>query len=767
MRARTVLILLCAVLVAANARIARAELEPEEVRSAIDRGVEYLKNEQGRNGNWPDYGGFAGGVSALCTLALINSGVPIDDEKLQKALSYLRGLKPDKTYSVALQLMALAAAEPKKDLLILRRNAKVLEDTQIKGGPNAGAWSYPGTGGDNSNSQFALLGLHEAERVGVPVSPKTWRLALDYWTKSQNPDGSWGYTPGDGGAGSMTCAGIASVIIASDALSKGDAEYSGGRVKCCGEQLPNEAVDRGLEWLARNFTVNRNPATGGRQSWVLYYLYGVERTGRMTARRFIGDHDWYREGAEKLVRDQVRFANFWKGAGLAEDNPHVGTSLALLFLAKGRRPVLVAKLKHGPEDDWNRHRSDLANLTRYVESKWKRDLTWQVIDPKAASVEDLLQSPVLFISGRLAPQFTDEQKKRLRDYVDRGGFLFAEACCEGELFEQGFRQLMTEIFPEAEYKLRLLPPEHPIWRAEEPVDPEYVRPLWGIDIGCRTSVVLCTGDISCFWELGRAGRETHFPPEVQREIGAAQAIGINVLAYATNREVKFKEETFEVAVDEGPRDNFERGKLYVAKLKHLGGCNAAPTALGNLLRLAGEKKKIRVSTEPRETALTEAQLFNYHLVFMHGRQAFRFTDRERKQLRTYLQNGGMLFVDAICSSPEFAAAFRREMQAVLPDQPLERIPPNDALFSSEYGGDDLSLVSRRQPQGGDGPLKANLRQGEPFLEGIKLGDRYAVIFSPYDVSCALENHESLECEGYIRQDAARIGLNVIMYSLHQ
>ena len=69
--------------------------------------------------------------------------------------------------------------------------------------------------------------------------------------------------------------------------------------------------------------------------------------------------------------------------------------------------MLVAKLKHGPADDWNHHRSDLANLTRYVETQWKRDLTWQVIDPAAASVDDLLQAPVLFLSGSEAPQFTD------------------------------------------------------------------------------------------------------------------------------------------------------------------------------------------------------------------------------------------------------------------------------------------------------------------------------------------------------------------------
>jgi hypothetical protein len=58
-----------------------------------------------------------------------------------------------------------------------------------------------------------------------------------------------------------------------------------------------------------------------------------------------------------------------------------------------------------------------------------------------------------------------------------------------------------------------------------------------------------------------------------------------------------------------------------------------------------------------------------------------------------------------------------------------------------------------------------LRKVSPELEGIKIGDRYGVIFSRYDVSCALEKHDSLECQGYVREDAARIGMNVVLYSL--
>jgi hypothetical protein len=776
---RNALVLVAAAAILASPWPARADITPDQVRNSIDRAVAYLKRQQNNNGTWTDQAAYPGGITALCTLALVNAGVGPDDEKVQKALQYLRGQIPTQTYVVSLQTMVFCAAEPKKDLLLIQRNVKWLEETQIASGDRKGAWAYPsgpagGGGGDPSNSQFACMALYEAERAGVKVKEKTWRLALGYWQQLQNSDGSWSYGKGVAGTGSMTCAGITSLIIASGQLGSGDAEVVGGQVRCCGEQKDDHRVQEGIDWLARNFSVHNNPSGVGLRamqgSWLLYYLYGVERTGRMSARRFIGQHDWYREGSEMLVRTQDNLSGFWKGTGTQEANPHVGTSFALLFLAKGRRPVLVAKLKHGPPDDWNHHRNDLANLTSYVEKRWERDLTWQVIDPAAASVEDLLQAPVLYFNGSEAPHFSEDQVKHLRDYVDRGGFLFADACCGGGDFDEGFRKLMRQVFPEQEYKLRLLPPEHPIWRAEETVDPQFVRPLWGIDIGCRTSVVFCPDDLSCYWELARPSRRQPLPEKVAAEVNAMCSIGINVMAYATNRELKYKFEAFTTAADQSPQDNFDRGKLYAARLLHPGGCNAAPGALTNLLRVAGEKLKLRVDTQPRELSIVDPKLLHYHIVFMHGRHNFRLTPQERKALRTYLERGGMLVADSICSSREFTEAFAREMGAIFPDERLERIPPNHPLFSTAFGGDDLSTVSRREPQrggGGNGPLESQVRPGEPYLEGIKLADRYAVIFSPYDLSCALENHESLECEGYTRVDAARIGLNILLYSFHQ
>ena len=156
------------------------------------------------------------------------------------------------------------------------------------------------------------------------------------------------------------------------------------------------------------------------------------------------------------------------------------------------------------------------------------------------------------------------------------------------------------------------------------------------------------------------------------------------------------------------------------------------------------------------------------MVFMHGRNAFRLTDAERKQLKLYVERGGLVFANSICASKAFTESFRREMQAIFPDTPLQPIPKSDPLLTTAFNGFDLSSVTYRdpQPQTGNQPLKPLERKGPPELEGVKIGNRYGVVFSPLDLSCALEKQDTLECRGYVREDAARIGMNVVLYSLH-
>ena len=760
---------------------------PTDIQTAVEKARDYLITQQREDGSWEAMRSADKrvGATALVMLALANAGVPAEQPAMRRALTWIRQQEPDETYSVALQTMILSMLAPEADRAILERNVEWLERAQVKQGPGSGSWTYGqsnGVGmGDNSNSQFAVLGLHEASRAGVPVGDDTWVRAQQYWVACHNGDGSWGYTLGNaGGSGSMTCAGIASVWITSEHIGTPDARAVRDSVACCGGGSTPRVLEKGLNWLGRRFSVVQNPGTGG-ETWLYYYLYGLERVGRFTARRYIGDHDWYLEGAKMFTATQDRLSGKFV-ANRIEDSI-VATSFALLFLAKGRRPVIVAKSSHAPAADWNRHGHDIAHLVDYVETRWKKDypagLSWHVLDTPTAGQADLQQAPVFWISGKSDFDLGHDAGRRLRTYIDNGGFVFAEACCpKSEGFDERLRQLVTEIFPEPEYRLQLLPPEHPAWHAEQVVPPELHRPLMGIDYGCRTCLIYAPPtdladpnaampSLSCLWELGGRSRSA-LPPGVAREVEAALAIGTNVLAYATNRELKSKDAFFGIAPQEDrPADPFVRGQLAIGKLRHSGMCDAAPAALANVLRAAARETGIRVDDTPALIDPADDALFNYHLVFMHGRQGFAFDQPRRERIATFLNRGGTLLADSVCAADGFTKAFRDEIVATLPDQRLEEIPADDPLFTAaEYGGFDIRQVTLREPSGGDGPIGVRKRQIPPKLEGVRIGDRWAVIFSPYDLSCALEKQNSMECTGYGREDAEKIALNVLLYSLN-
>ncbi len=406
-------------------------------------------------------------------------------------------------------------------------------------------------------------------------------------------------------------------------------------------------------------------------------------------------------------------------------------------------------------------------MTQRLERRWKRSLTWQTIDVRNSNVNDMLQTPILLISGRESLQFTDEQIENLRAYVEQGGFILAEAACESDRFDQDFRELMRKMFPES--RLRLLPPEHPVWYAEQPVNPEYVRHVYGLDACCRTSVVYVPSDLTCYWHLARDDRPAKYPKVPTEKIENALRLGANIAAYATNRELKDRLDRPQVTLDRAA-EALRRGSLYIPKLSHNGGADDAPNALANLLKVMRSQVQLRVQQESDLVAPGNAALLDHPIVFMHGRRGFRLSTQQRKQLKKYLESGGLLFVDAICANDEFANSFRSEIAAMFPEQRLTRIPTQHPLFSRSFKGFDIRTVTLRDPStrgDGDNPLTAKLTRTAPLLEGLEIDERLAVIFSPYDLSCALENSASLQCKSYARDDAVRIGVNVILYALQQ
>jgi hypothetical protein len=748
---------------------APAAVTREEVEQAIKDGIRFLKSQQNADGAWEDFDHRAqGGTTALAALALLTAGVPATDPSVARALDFLNRFDAatlGKTYTVALQTMVFAQADPVKYKVQITRNVFWLERAQIKPNervPWPGSWTYDdgkGSQGDNSNTQYALLGLQAASEVGIPVKPEVWTLSRQYWEMAQRrggfDSGSWGYYPRDQqpAGGSMTCAGIGSLIISGLRRFEGQETLINDQVRNCGRGGTNPDLQRAIDWLAANFRVSENP--GKQQQWKYYFLYGLERAGRLSGLRYFGDHDWYFEGAEHLIHDPNRdpLTGKWTGTMSAEQDPVITTSFVLLFLAKGRSPVLINKLRHGPGNDWNNDRDDCRNLAALVSRDWKHLLTWQVIDPESASVEDLLQAPIAFFNGHEPPQFGPEGIRRLREYVEQGGLIVAEACCgataEGAGFDRGFRALMKQVFPEPEYELKLLPEDHAVWRARHLLTPE-VHPLWGIEHGCRTVVLYSPGDLSCFWN------QMETQPANPAVIKAAR-VGQNIVDYATGRELP-ADKLAPRDVTRIERENPKRGALHIAKLRHAGEWNVAPMAIPNLTSFLRQSElKFDVVVNHREiTTLRDPNLVYYPLVYMHGRAAFSFEPQDLDALRRHLEpGGGVLFADAACGSPGFDAAFRKMVQQLYPDHPLTPIPADDELYTRQSGFDLANVTYTKAAGGATGP---------PQLEGVKLNGHWVVIYSKIDIGCALERQQGLDCKGYVHESALRIASNVVIYS---
>ena len=114
--------------VVAIAPVARAEVTAEQLRDAIQDGIQYLRGRQRSDGSWPEWRGKEGTITSLVALALLNAGVPPEDEQMQRALRYLRGLRLKETYGTSLQTMVFCEAEPGKDAPRIAGNVAWLEE---------------------------------------------------------------------------------------------------------------------------------------------------------------------------------------------------------------------------------------------------------------------------------------------------------------------------------------------------------------------------------------------------------------------------------------------------------------------------------------------------------------------------------------------------------------------------------------------------------------------------------------------------------------
>ena len=433
-------------------------------------------------------------------------------------------------------------------------------------------------------------------------------------------------------------------------------------------------------------------------------------------------------------------------------------------------PALIAKIRYGKpvwkttEDgrrfsylDWQSDTTDLYHIINTASSKL--GVKYRSIEVDLADFSfSPSEVPILYISGHYKFNFSDEQLEKLRWYLRDGGTLVGDACCGAQPFTEAFKELTQKLFPQR--PLRQLPPDHPVYQSfyqitsfayQEPNKPAYngAPNIYGIHLGCRLAVILAPYDVSC----GFAQHE--HPWGFRVKAVNAQQFGVNMTTYCLanyelGRFLSAEKNYFQTG--EATREEFVFGQVI-----HGGDWDPHPSGNMNLLKFVGANSTLEVQFKRANVDLRKTDAFQYPLLYMTGHDDFVLLDEEVAALRSYLRNGGILLADACCGRKAFDQAFRRELARVLPKHELEGIPPSHPLFSLQAKIGKVSysgIVRQNQPE-----------LNVPLLEGVTLGGVLSVIYSSYGLGTQWDGMERPFAKCYSSEDALRIGMNAIVYSM--
>jgi len=299
-----------------------------KINDAIERGCRFLLSEQNLDGGFSYHAaGYPSGSTALALYALVKSGVSKDHPSVRRAAAFVRCHHPHRTYSAGCHLLSLCALDDPADKALIERTAQDLASWQRR----KGGFGYPDGEIDLSNSQYAALGLRAAANHGVKIDRSVWEELAARTLMHQKQEASpyapagFGYHPVSRPSGSITSAGVGILAICEEQLGR--------------RSDISTAIKKGIQWLAQNFSANSNPVQGegAANTWLYYYLYGMERVGGLTGLNQFGPHDWYREGSRFLVEAQEPVGS-WPG------DKQSNTCFALLFLSRATSSATGASI---------------------------------------------------------------------------------------------------------------------------------------------------------------------------------------------------------------------------------------------------------------------------------------------------------------------------------------------------------------------------------------------------------------------------------------
>ena len=167
------------------------------------------------------------------------------------------------------------------------------------------------------------------------------------------------------------------------------------------------------------------------------------------------------------------------------------------------------------------------------------DTTWRYL--MLDNLEEMCKYSMIFFTAEGHFRFSEAQRANIREYVERGGFIYADDCVlringakTGDHFFQSFKTEIEKIFQQPMVRL---PNEHALYHCLYDLDGGAPF-MQGTDRGGyalvrngRAIIFITSGDIHCGW-CGASGLKGQWFTPAQRE--DALKMGVNMVVYMSS-----------------------------------------------------------------------------------------------------------------------------------------------------------------------------------------------------------------------------------------
>ena len=193
----------------------------------------------------------------------------------------------------------------------------------------------------------------------------------------------------------------------------------------------------------------------------------------------------------------------------------------------------------------------------------------------------------------------------------------------------------------------------------------------------------------------------------------------------------------------------------IARIQYGGGGDwySDPSSLPNLLAFVNSNTPIKTMQKEIKIKLTDNNANHYPYYYLTGHGNIKFNNNEIISLREILSNDGFLHAD---DNYGMDKSFRREIKKIFPNKELIELPHNHPIFKSYYN------LTNGLPKIHEHDNKP------PQALGIFNNDKLIVLYTyESDLGDGWEDSSVHNCPDELRENALKMGVNIIYYALTQ